>query len=211
MLFVFWAAWFSLAFLPGRIMSRFWAARAEPLLERTWTRAFDEVGSAPPPAPVFLVSSEPAPIFLVSCSGFGTEIFLVTRAWLESTSEAQQRRSFREAADDLARSGTRLRTAHAWFVSLMLRQVPQGVRQALWIGPESSPSSVIQWMVTLPCVAWMQWTRQVLKTMAADRPTTELRGGSILPVDPARRAMATLLSVETGFRAKSILSFDLPT
>ncbi len=208
---LFWAAWFSLVFLPGRLTRRFWAATAEPLLERTWVRAFDEVGAEPPPAPVFLVSSEPVPIFLVCCSGFGTVIFLVSRAWLQSTSESEQRRAFREAAESLNLSGARLRTAHAWFTSLVLRYLPQGVRQALWISPGAAPSTVIQWMVALPWISWMLWTREALKALPCARVRAGERGVSLLPVDPARRAMTTLLSVEPALRIKSILSFDLPS
>jgi len=208
-LVLFWVGWFSMVFLPKTVACRFWAAGTEPLLQRTWNRAFDEVGAEPPPAPVFLVSSEPAPIFLVCCSGFGTVIFLVSRSWLQSNREDQQRRAFREAAKGLNQSGACLRTAHAWFAALVMRQLPQGVCRALWLGPGAGPSTVAQWMAALPWISWMLWTRKVLKAVPSIRAPAAERGVSLLPVDPGRRAMATLLSVEQGLRTKSILSFDL--
>jgi hypothetical protein len=204
-----WSAWFALAFLPLGRTRKFWGARSESLLERTWFRAFDEVGLAAPPAPLFLVFSDPAPLFIAWCSGGGGQVLLISQAWLSSHSETAQREALRRAAVRFSEKGMRWRTAEAWFAALTFSRLPAGVRGALWESSGKPRSTVWAWVLALPWVAWILWVQRTLPT----RETGTLHSGSTLdsdplPLEPARRAAATLMSVEALPRSKTILSFS---
>jgi len=203
---VLWLAWFSLAFLPLGRTRDFWRAQPEPLLERSWFRAFDEAGLAPPPSPLFLVFSDPAPLLLAWCSGSGEQVLLISRAWLAATPESKQREALRRAAVRLSETGIRWRTAEAWFVALLLRRLPRGVRDGLWASSGNTRSGVLAWVVALPWVAWLLWVQRILGPR--DAALTPASGTNPLPLDPARCAAATLMSVEALPRSKSILSFS---
>jgi hypothetical protein len=205
---LFLGVWFALAFVPLRRTRDFWNAEPVPLLERSWFRAFDEVGLAAPQAPLFLVFSDPAPLFVAWCSGSGAQVLLISRSWLASTPEARQREALRRAAARLSEKGIRWRTAEAWFAALALRHLPSGVRDGLWEPAGRARSSVLEWVLALPWVAWVLWVQRAMGARETSSDNFDAaQGAGPLPLDPARRAAAMLMSVDAMPRSKTILSF----
>ncbi|NDD90995.1 hypothetical protein EBZ37_02780 [bacterium] len=201
--------WIGLGLLSSRAIEEFWDAKPNTLLERTWFRSFDEVGISPARAPLFFISSELAPIFLLWSEGPGRRSIIVSRSWLSAHTEPQIREAFRLAASRWQDGGLRWRTAHAWFVATLVRRLPEGVRAALWRESGGSGSTVFQWVLSLPGVAWLLWVQRVF---LGDHGAPSREGypkGPLAPVptDAARRAAVALMSVEPSDREKTILSF----
>lgn len=201
--------WFGLGLLSTRVIEKFWDAKRDGLLERSWSRAFDEVGLPPVGAPQFFISAEPAPIFLLWSEGRGRRSVIVSRSWLSARSELEIREAFRRASEFFGDGGLRWKTANAWFVAGLVRRLPEGVRSVLWQEKGGTSSSVLQWVISLPAVAWLLWVQRILATDSARRALSPFSPSisAALPCDAARRAAVALMSVEPADRKKTILSF----